>query len=244
MLYIRSILFFLGMVFAIVLLALVGFLLVPFSFETRYRIIRQCARFTIWWLKVTCNLRYEVEGMENIPAETSIIYAKHQSAWETFALQNIFPPQSWVLKRELLWVPFFGWGLALLKPVAIDRASGRKALKQLIEQGKAHLDKISWLVIFPEGTRMAPGLQRRFGFGGAMLAEKSGHPVVPVAHNAGDFWPRRGFLKRPGTIKVVIGKPIETQGRKAAEINEIAEAWMIETMTRITGQEQKLVERK
>ncbi len=242
--FIRSLLFSMGMIAAVLVFTPISLLTFPLPFKSRYAVISSCAKFVIWWLKVTCNLRFEVEGRENIPVETSIIFGKHSSAWETFAFQCIFPAQTWVLKRELLFVPFFGWGLAMLRPVAIDRATGRKALKQLVDQGKERLNHDSWLVIFPEGTRMSPGKQRKFGFGAAMLAEKSGHPAVPVAHNAGEFWARREFLKKPGTIKVVIGKPIVTQGRKAGDINEEAEAWMMQAMERITGQPQEIVERK
>lgn len=244
MLYLRSFLFFIFMVVTAILFALLGGLTWPFSFATRYRLISQWAKLNIRWLKFTCNLSYEVEGLEHLPQQTAIVFCKHASTWETLALQAILPPQTWVLKRELLRVPFFGWGLALLKPVAIDRASGRQALKQLVERGKVCLDEGRWLIIFPEGTRMEPGKMRKFGFGGAMLAEKSGHPVVPVAHNAGYFWPRHGFLKKPGVIRVKIGPVIDSKDLKAAEINERAEQWMVQAMTEITGQPEEVVERK
>lgn len=216
----------------------------PFKFSARFKFISQWARFNLWWLAVTCNLRFEVEGKENIPKEAAIIFCKHQSMWETLALQVICPAQTWVLKRELMRVPLFGWGLAMLDPVAIDRASGRQALRQLVEQGKARLDKGRWIVIFPEGTRMPPGKRRAFGFGGAKLAEKSGRLVLPIAHNAGDFWPRRAFSKYPGVIKVKVGPPIQTKGRKAGDINEEAELWIASAMTEITGVAEELVKRK
>ncbi len=244
MLYLRSLLFFIFMVITAIIFALLGGLTWPFSFATRYRLISQWARLNIKWLKFSCNLSYEVEGLENLPSETAIVLCKHASTWDSLALQAILPPQTWVLKRELLRVPFFGWGLALLKPVAIDRASGRQALKQLVELGKICLDEGRWLIIFPEGTRMAPGTMRKFGYGGALLAEKSGHPVVPVAHNAGHFWPRHGFLKKPGVIRVKIGPVIDSKSLKAAQINEQAEQWMIAAMTEINGQPDVIVERK
>ena len=242
--YFRSVIFFVSMVLTAVVFALAGLLLFPFSFETRYRFISQWARFNIWWLDVVCNLRYEVEGLEHLPKDTAIVFAKHASTWETFAFQCILPPQTWVLKRELLRVPFFGWGLSMLKPVAIDRASGRKALKQLVERGKVCLDEGRWLIIFPEGTRMAQGKMRKFGFGGALLAEKSGHPVVPIAHNAGHFWPRHGMLKKAGVIKVRIGPVIDSKVHKAGEINQIAEEWIAQAMTDVTGQPEEVIERK
>ncbi len=160
-------------------------------------------------LKHLCGLDYRVEGREHLPGGAAIILSKHQSAWETIAFQEIFPPQTWVLKRELMWIPLFGWALALLRPIAIDRSAGRKAIEQVIEQGRERLQSGIWVVVFPEGTRVAPGTRKRYGMGGAVLAAETGYPVVPVAHNAGSFWPRRGFLKRPGTVRVVIGPVID-----------------------------------
>jgi 1-acyl-sn-glycerol-3-phosphate acyltransferase len=248
MLFLRSLLFFVVMVLSTLMVTLPALLTFPFSFLARYRVISQWARFNLWCLQSICNLRYEVEGAENIPNGAAIVFAKHQSTWETLALQCILPPQTWVLKRELLKVPFFGWSLAMLEPVAIDRAAGRVALQQLIEQGKDRLNKGRYIIVFPEGTRIAPGMRRRFAFGGAKLAEKSGFPVLPVAHNAGYFWPRHGFIKRPGVIKVKIGPVIESKndaGRiKAAVINEAAEQWIAQAMTEITGEVEEVVERK
>lgn len=201
----------------------------PFPPLARYRFISQWTRFTLWWLKITCNLRYRVLGREHLPRDTAIALVKHQSTWETLALQEILPPQVWVLKRELLWVPLFGWGLAMLDPIAIDRRAGKRAITQIIEQGRQRLDTRRWVVVFPEGTRVAAGEHGRFGIGGAVLAAETGHPVVPIAHNAGYFWPRRGFIKRPGTITAVIGPVIDSRGRSADEINRLAEAWIKET---------------
>lgn len=233
MLLLRSILFNAGMIIFAVVVAIVGLLCAPFSFRVRYGVISQWARVTLWWLKITCNLHFEVEGRDNIPDGTAIIFCKHQSAWETLALQRIFPPQVWLMKRELLWIPFFGWGLALLEPIAINRSQGTKAIRQLVERGTARLRAGRWVVIFPEGTRVAPGQRGTYHKGGALLAEKSAYPVVPVAHNAGEFWPRHGFIKNPGIIRVVIGPVIITAGRKAAEINTLAEQWIEAQMQRI-----------
>jgi len=234
MLALRSLLFTLGMGISTLVFAPLSVLTFPFPFATRYRFISQWARFNLWWLKKTCRLSYEVSGQKNIPVTNSIIFCKHQSAWETLALQRIFPPQIWLLKHELLWVPLFGWGLAMLEPIAIDRKSGKKAIRQLLEQGTARLRAGRWVVIFPEGTRVAPGKKGRYAPGGAMLAERSGFPVVPVAHNAGEFWPRRGFIKRPGVIKVVIGPLIESKGKSAQEINVAAEEWIENQMREIS----------
>jgi len=234
MMLLRSLLFSLGMWLSTVVIATLALLTLPLPFEYRFRFISQYARFNIWWLEKTCAVNYVVQGMENIPATNGILMCKHQSTWETLILQKIFPSQVWVLKRELLWVPFFGWALALLEPIAIDRGAGRKAIKQLINQGKAKLAQGRWVVIYPEGTRMAPGVRGRYALGGAILAEHSGYPIVPIAHNAGEFWPRRQFLKRPGTIRVVIGPSILTQDRKAQDINKDVEDWIEGEMLAIT----------
>ena len=226
----RSALFALGQVLSTLLfspLALAAFVL---PYRIRYRVVMQWTFLNIWWLEVTCGLRYRVEGLENIPERATIVLCKHQSTWETLILPRYFSPQTWVLKRELLRLPFFGWGLATLRPIAIDRAAGRTALDQVVEQGRRRLAEGIWVVVFPEGTRVAPGVQRRYRLGGAVLAEKTGQPVVPVAHNAGDYWPRRGFLKRPGTIRLVIGEPIESAGRSAVEINARAAEWIESTV--------------
>jgi 1-acyl-sn-glycerol-3-phosphate acyltransferase len=233
----RSTLFMAGMVPTTVLFALLGLLTFPFPFRWRYAVITQWTTFNLWWLKLTCKVRYEVKGKEHIPAGPAVVLCKHQSAFETMVLQRIFPPHVWLLKRELLWLPFFGWGLAMLEPIAIDRKAGRKALQQLLEIGAKRLAAGRWVVIFPEGTRVAPGQRGRYAPGGAMLAVRGGCPVVPVAHNAGEFWPRRGFIKRPGTIRIVIGPTIDTRGRSAQEVNTMAEQWIEETMA-------TLVERK
>ena len=235
MLVLRSILFNAGMIFFAIVFAVVGLFFRPFPFRVRYGFISQWARVTLWWLAVTCKVRFEVAGRDNIPSHTAIIFCKHQSTWETLALQRIFPPQVWLMKRELLWIPFFGWGLAMLEPIAINRSHGTKAIRQLVEQGSARLRAGRWVVIFPEGTRVAPGQRGTYHKGGALLAEKSACPVVPVAHNAGEYWPRQGFIKKPGTIRVVIGPAITTTNRKATEINALAEQWIEDQMQNINA---------
>jgi 1-acyl-sn-glycerol-3-phosphate acyltransferase len=192
----------------------------------RYRFISQWSRIVDWLARVIVGITYRVEGLENLPSEPAVILSKHQSAWETIVFQQIFPPLSFVLKKNLLYIPFFGWGLALFSPIAIDRAAGREALKQIEAQGRARLKSGFWVLIFPEGTRVAPGEAGRFQVGGAFLAVKAGVPVVPVAHNAGRYWPKNGFLKYPGEIVVRIGKPISTAGRKAAQVLVESEHWI------------------
>ncbi len=236
MLYLRALVFYLGITLATLIIVGCSPLFLPLPYPWRYFYFTRWGRFAIWWLRLTCKLDFRVEGRENIPQGTAIILAKHQSAWETIVMQQIFPAQTWVLKRELFWVPFFGWGLAMMRPVAIDRSGGKKALKQVIKQGTDRLKNGLWMVIFPEGTRTAPGQRVRYAIGGAMLAEKSGYPVVPVCHNAGEFWPKKGFIKLPGTITLVIGKPIDPHGNRASEINTQVEEWIESTYQRITTQ--------
>ena len=201
----------------------------------RYRITSGWAHTMLFLLRLICGIRYQIIGAEHIPTAPSIVLSKHQSAWETLAFQQIFPAQVWVLKKELLRVPFFGWGLALTSPIAIDRSSRKAALKQIVEQGKDRLRQGFWIVIFPEGTRIAPGKKGKYGIGGAWLATHTGAPVVPVAHNAGEFWGRNSFLKLPGTITVSIGEPIDPAGMEPGDLNSRVESWIEEEMIRIGG---------
>jgi 1-acyl-sn-glycerol-3-phosphate acyltransferase len=171
-------------------------------------------------LKHVCGLDFVVEGREHIPAGAHIVMCNHSSAWETIAQFVIFPPHVWVLKRELLWIPFVGWGLWVLRPIAINRGEGHRAVNQVVEQGKARLADGLWIVVFPEGTRVAAGETRKFGVSGALLATATGKLVVPVSHNAGRFWPRRGIVKQRGTIRLVIGEPITSVGKQPRQLNE------------------------
>jgi 1-acyl-sn-glycerol-3-phosphate acyltransferase len=189
-------------------------------YPAQFAIARSWARILFWVLERLCGLKYVVEGRERIPSGNHIVMSNHTSAWETVAQFLIFPPQVWVLKRELLWIPFVGWGLKLLRPIAINRGEGHRAVNQVVDQGKARLADGLWIIIFPEGTRVVSGETRKFGVSGALLAIASGHSVVPLSHNAGTFWARRGFLKKPGTIRVVIGEPIESAGKNPRELNE------------------------
>lgn len=195
-------------------------------FRGRFVLARLWAWVLLTMLRWTCRLDYRVEGRENLPREASIALVKHSSSWETIAQTLLLPPQAWVLKRELTWIPFVGWGVRLLRCIAIDRGAGGAAVRHMIEQGRERLAAGQWIVVFPEGTRVAPGETRRYGVGGAAIAADTGALVVPVAHNAGYFWPRRGLLKKPGTIRVVIGPPIATRGRDARAINEEAQRFI------------------
>mgnify|MGYP001222934457 CR=1 FL=1 len=234
---IRSLLFMVGvslwtMVFGSVLLVS-GFI----PLLMRFRIVWHYRRGFMWLMRHVLGITHEIRGRENLPAEPSIILAKHQSAWETVALQDLVPERTYcvfVLKKELIRMPFFGWGLAALQMISIDRAAGREALNEVVQQGADRLQRGFWIIIFPEGTRVAPGETRRYKSGGAYLAARTGTKVVPVAHNAGECWPRNAFIKRPGHVTVSIGPAIDTTGLSQDEINERTEAWIEAEMRRIS----------
>ena len=224
----RSALFALGMVLVTPPYAVLALATFPLPRMARYRIISGWSRVVVFLARTILGIDWQVEGRENLPQRPSVILAKHQSAWETMAFQLIFPPQVLVLKRELLWIPFFGWGLALMSPIPIDRSRGLAALRAMTRRGRERLEQGFWIVVFPEGTRVPPGAVRDYHPGGAWLACASGAPVVPVAHNAGLLWPRNAFLKRPGTITVRIGPPIDAANRDAKTVNDLARTWIEE----------------
>jgi 1-acyl-sn-glycerol-3-phosphate acyltransferase len=233
--YLGSTLFYIYVVFStpIVGLAVLSAFFLPFS--VRYKIADIWINYLLYMLKLCCGLTHEVEGLENVPkGQAAIIMSKHQSAWETIALRQIISPQTAVLKKSLLQIPFGGWALATLKPIAIDRSNQKEALKMLLDQGIERLQEGLCVLIFPEGTRVAPGAYKKFNAGGAMLASKSGFPVIPLAHNAGEFWPRNSFLKYPGVIKVKIGPVISTQNKGTKEINAETEEWISQAMKKIS----------
>ncbi len=234
LLYIRSMLFLFGMTTSTVVIAPIMIMAFPLPFDTRYSIAQIWVKFNLWFLKSVCHLDHAIQGLDNIPEENGIIFCKHQSAWETIALQAIFPTQVFILKRELLWLPFFGWAMATCDPIAIDRKAGKAALRQVVEQGIERLKNKRWVVIFPEGTRVAPGEKRKYGAGGGILAHKANAVVIPVAHNAGKYWGKYSFLKFPGTIQVRIGQPIYPDNLKAQQINEKAKNWIERQMSEIS----------
>lgn len=213
--------------------AVIALLTFPFAALTRYRIITCWSRLTIAAARTICGIRYRVLGAENIPPRPCVILSKHQSAWETLAFQVILPPHVWVLKRELLWIPFFGWGLAMLSPIAIDRSAGVRSLRHTLEQGRARLAQGFSIVVFPEGTRTAPGARGTYHPGGAWLAVRTGTAALPVAHNAGLYWPRNAFLKYPGTITVSIGPALDSRAASPEVLNAQVEAWIEREMDRL-----------
>lgn len=204
---------------------------------TRFRVVWYYRRGMMWMFRRLLGITHEVRGRENLPEEPSIILAKHQSAWETVALQDLVAERTYcvfVLKKELMKLPFFGWGLAALQMISIDRMAGREALNRVVEQGADRLRRGFWIIIFPEGTRVAPGETRRYKQGGGYLASHTAAKVVPVAHNAGEYWPRNAFVKRPGHVIVSIGPVIETAGLSPDEVNRRTEAWIEGEMRRIS----------
>ena len=200
----------------------------PMHPRDRYRVISIWARLTVSAARIFCGIKYKVVGKNNIPKNPSIILSNHQSAWETLAFQIIFPPQVWVLKKELLKIPFFGWGLAMTNPIAIDRGSTFASLKQILRQGIEKLKDGWFIVMFPEGTRISPDEKRSYQIGGAWVAHKTGALVVPVAHNAGFLWKKNSFIKRPGKITVSIGEPINPNGLSPEQLNQKVENWISE----------------
>ena len=198
----------------------------PFGHRAAYFFARQWALVILWSAKWICGLRYRVEGMDNIPEKSCVFFVKHSSAFETFGALALFPRNCWVLKRELLWVPFFGWALIPLDSIAIDRSEGSTAVSQVVTQGTERLQRGINVVVFPEGTRMPPGTTKRYGISGTLLAQESGSLIVPVAHNAGYYWPRRGMGIIPGEIVVKIGKPVDPSGRDPRAVNQEIQAWV------------------
>jgi 1-acyl-sn-glycerol-3-phosphate acyltransferase len=233
MIILRSTLFALLQGLLTIVFGVLSLLTFPFETLTRYRIISQWNRLIVWLARVICGIRYEVKGRENLPHTPVVVMAKHQSAWETIALPILLPPQVIVLKRELLYIPFFGWGMRMLSPIAINRKAGKEALKQIVAQGRDRLAQGFWVLIFPEGTRIRPGETGRYGIGGAWLATHTHTPVLPVAHNAGEVWSKNAFFKRPGTITLSIGPVIESAGLKADELNGKVRDWIEAEMVRL-----------
>ena len=235
MLILRSLLFYIGQIISTILIAPIGIIAFPLDFKKRYYLITRWAVFNLWWLKICCNVTYEIKGKDNIPGKPCIVMCKHQSAFETLALQQIFIPQVWILKKELLQIPIYGWGLASMQPIAINRDSTIKSFRQIADQGCERLQKGYWVIIFPEGTRVAPNKKKKYLPGGGMLAEKSGAQVVPVAHNAGRLWSRNSMIKKPGLITIKIGPVIESENKSAKEITDEVENWIEKEVGELPG---------
>ena len=205
-----------------------GLFLVILPYSYRQRFLSNWAIFCIWWLKISLNITTDIKGSENVNSSPSVIISNHQSTWETLAFQTIFPAHTWVLKQELLWLPVFGWSLALLKPIVINRGDKLNAIKKVIKQGSERLSQGISVVVFPEGTRQTYKHLGDYQNGAAAIAKKSGHDIIPVYHNAGKFWPKGSFIKKPGVITVVIGKPISSSFLTSSELTKEVRNWTLE----------------
>lgn len=224
--YFGSLLFFLWLLIITPLFSLLAMLIAPLPPLKRYRLIARWSHLTIGGLRLLCGVRYQVSGLEHIPPQPAVFLSRHESAWETIAYQIILPPQVFVLKRSLLNIPFFGWGLRQMSPIAINRATAVAALRQIRRQGKQRLAQGFYVMVFPEGTRMPPGRSRRYFPGGAALAKEAGVPVVPIALDSGHCWGRNRFFKQRGLITVRIGEAIPTEDLSPEEINTRAKTWI------------------
>jgi 1-acyl-sn-glycerol-3-phosphate acyltransferase len=232
--YLRSGLYLLVLTVTVIPWALVVLTAYVTPLATRYRLCTMWTRFAIVAARRICGIRWKVEGWDNLPDAPAILLPKHQSTWETFWLPSFLPhPLTFVYKRELHLVPFFGWAMASLHMINIDRSRGQDAFEQVVKQGTEHLRDGWWIVIFPEGTRTPPGSTRRYKTGGARLAVRTGTPVVPIAVNSGEVWPRRAFLKVPGEITISIGAPISAEGRTAEQLAALVESWIETEMRRL-----------
>ena len=198
----------------------------PLPYAIKFSIARNWGQSMLWVGEKVCNIKFQVEGKENIPLQPSVIMIKHSSVFEAYAQLVVFPQQTWVVKKELQWVPIFGWALNILKAIPINRKSGRTAVTQVIEEGKKRLKNGIWITIFPEGTRMKPGESKKFGISGAILAKSANVKIIPVAHNAEDFWESHKIIKKPGTVRFCIGRPINTNEKEVREINLEVKEWI------------------
>ena len=225
-----TLLFLVTLVFGVIVLASA---LLPLTIEQRYVIPRAWGRFLTWLAGAICGLRYVVEGQQNLPDQPFISLWKHSSAWDTMAQMFVVPTASWLLKREVIWIPIVGWAVKTYQPIAINRGAGHSAVNQVVKQGKERLAAGMGVIVYPEGTRVAPGQTRKYGISGALLAREAGVPIVPIAHNSAYLWPRRSPLKKKGTIYVVIGKPIDPSGMDPREINERAQQWVEATIAEL-----------
>jgi 1-acyl-sn-glycerol-3-phosphate acyltransferase len=210
--------------------------LLPLSIEQRYAVPRAWGLFLTWLAGVVCGLRYTIEGQENLPQQPFISLWKHSSAWDTMAQMFVVPPAAWLLKREVTWIPIVGWAVSTYKPIAINRSAGHSAVNQVVRQGRERLAAGMGIIVYPEGTRVAPGETRKYGISGALLATQTGTLVVPIAHNSGYFWRRRSIIKKPGTIRVVIGPPIDPTGLDPRQVNERAQQWIEAKIAEIVAQ--------
>lgn len=235
LLYVRATLYYIGFYLVTIVYSSMCLLIAPFlPFRARFKLITGINFFYIFWLRVCCGVKVKVEGAEKLPKDGSyVVVSNHSSEWETLYFQTLVRPQSCVLKQELLKIPFFGWALGLLKPIALDRSKRRGALKQLLQQGKERLEEEIPVLIFPQGTRVPVGKTGKFNKGGAMLAASAGVPIIPIAHDAGIYWPGKSYVKYPGTVTVKVGPVVDTHERSVDEVHEDSAGWLLEEMKKM-----------
>ena len=222
----RTLLFYIGFVAITVSASLVTCSLFFLPFKRLQRLATTGNSMVMVWLRLTCNIQVKVLGNENIPKHACVILSNHQSTWEAFFMQWFFQPANFILKRELLWIPFFGWALFLMNPIAIKRSRPSSAIRYVLKQGTKRLNAGNNIVIYPEGTRVTNGHLGEFKTSGAALAIQANTPVLPVSHNSGDHWKRGSFIMRPGTICMRIGPMIEPKDLSAREITDKARTWI------------------
>ena len=223
---IRALGFYTGLILLVLLMLLVLCIVGFLPFRYRQRCVTSGNKLLMLWLQFTCGVRIKVRGLENIPSSACVVLSNHQSTWETFFLQQLFVPASMILKRELLWIPLFGWGLYSMRAIAIKRSNPAGAIRQVLKQGKQRLAQGINVVIFPEGTRVRAPELGNFMTSGAALAKSAGVQLLPVRHDAGHCWPATSWLKTPGTINLVIGPPIDTAQGTPRELTETARQWI------------------
>lgn len=231
--WLRSLVFYVGLLPLTVAYTVAAMLIWPIPLRYRLPVISTWPLVALWWLRLCCNLRWRIQGFDKLPKTPSVMMCKHQSAWETMALTAFFPSQIWVLKKEVLWIPFFGQAIGSLEPIVVDRRRGASALKQVLEQGVQRLHTGFWIAIYPEGTRVRPGERRRYSRSGAELALRANCPLVPIAHNAGLFWPRNTFVKHAGVIDLVVGDAIAPESKSATLLTAECEDWIEQTSSRL-----------
>ncbi|MBE0505653.1 MAG: 1-acyl-sn-glycerol-3-phosphate acyltransferase [Marinospirillum sp.] len=231
-----SLLFYFGYFSALLVIgAPMALLSIPLPLRQRFSLLNIYNRFVLFWLRITCGIEYRFSGLENLASPPYVMVANHQSEWETIILHTLRPPLCTVLKQELLQIPIFGWGLRLIKPIPLDRSQPAKMLRKVLKVGGERLDEGLSVLIFPEGTRVPPGKRKPFSKSAAMIACKAGVPIIPVAHNGGEHWDPKSWIKLSGTLSLRIGKPINTQGRRADEVMAEAEQWIETQLAEISA---------
>ena len=233
---IRSSLLLLGMIVATIIYSLPCVLARLLPYRLCFKFISSWCAFNTFWARLTCGVRYEIQGLEKVPEKSCVIMSNHQSTWETLAFPGIFPTLTWVIKKELLALPFFGWGIGGTQPIALDRKAGRRALTELVKDGRKKLALGRFILIFPEGTRRPFKEPGKLLAGGFLLAAKAGVPVLPVAHDAGRLWPSKGFLKQAGTVRVIIGDCISSEGKSAEQLRDEYALWLKQARQTLTEQ--------